>query len=45
MQKIDLHVQEKMQKELQKYLAHSSGAKDYFVSMKEISSWLQEKDK
>lgn len=45
MQKIDLDVQKKMQKELEKYLAHESEAKDYFLSMKEISAWLQEKAK
>lgn len=45
MQQIDIDVQKKMQKELQKYLTHESESKDYFISMKEISTWLQEKAK
>jgi len=45
MQTIDLQLQQKMQEELEKYLARKSEPKDYFASMKEINSWLQEKAK
>lgn len=43
MQEIDVNVQQKMQEELDRYLAHKNEPKDYFTSMKEITSWLQEK--
>lgn len=42
---IDKSAQEKMQEELQKYLKKEQVAKSYILSMKEISTWLQEKVK
>ena len=38
-------VKKKIQKELDAYKADNSTAKSYFISMKEISMWLKEKEK
>ncbi len=38
-------VKDKLQEALKEYKANPTGAKDYFTSMKEMSSWLQSEKK
>ena len=45
MTKIKVDAQKKMQKELELYLSKNKSQKDYFTSMKEITTWLQKKVK
>ncbi len=37
-------VKEKLQASLKEYKANSAKAKDYFLSMKEISAWLKKRE-
>lgn len=45
MSNIDIDAQKKMQAELKRYLSKACSFKNYSTSMKEITTWLQEKAK
>jgi hypothetical protein len=45
MSNIDTNAQKKMQEELDKYLTHKEKPKSFFLFIKEITTWLQERMK